>query len=359
MSFFLCFFCALLVSYFITPLIRKFSFWIGAIDKPNARNIHVEPMPRMGGLGIFISFFVTTILIWHLSNTLTINDGLALLFGSSIIVLTGMLDDRFGLSAKTKLLGQSIAAYITIYFGIKIEFIIIPFSNEPIAVGWFGMLLTLLWILGITNAINLIDGLDGLASGIVCIAAIAFFLISLLEGNSLAALMSIILLGSTIGFLRHNFFPAKIFMGDTGSLFLGYTLSTIALLELKQATILSFLVPIITLGVPILDTLYAIVRRKLNRQPIWIADKNHLHHRLLSMRLSHRNVVLVIYTISAIFAFLAISISQSPWWLVLVIVFVIIISIEILAEYIGLLNSTKRPLLLLFSKISSQFTKKN
>lgn len=347
------------LSYACTPLVRKFALWIGAVDKPNERKVHENPMPRMGGLAIYLSFGITYACIVIFTDAVSTNVGYALLFGGGIMVITGMLDDRFELSVKGKLFGQILAAVVAMYLGLRMEVITVPFTDTMIEIGYWGIPVTLLWILGITNAINLIDGLDGLASGVSAIGAFALCVVSFMTGNTMIALMALLLIGSILGFLRHNFFPAKIFMGDTGSLFLGFALSTMSLLELKQATLVSFIVPILILGIPITDTLYAMIRRKINRQPISSADKNHLHHRLLSLGFSHKNAVLLIYGISFAFALLAIFLSQSALWLTFVMVFVITVLIEVLAEYVGLLNSKHQPLLTLLSKVSRLFSSKD
>ena len=353
------FILAVLLSYALTPLVRKLAFWFGAVDKPNERKVHVAPMPRMGGLAIYLAFSLSYGLVVIFTDAVATNVGYALLFGGGIVVITGMLDDRFELSAKMKLIGQILAASVAMYLGLRMQLITIPFTDTTVDIGYLGIPLTLLWILGVTNAINLIDGLDGLASGVSAIGAFALCVVSYMTGNTMIALMAFLLIGSILGFLRYNFFPAKIFMGDSGSLFLGFALSTMSLLELKQATLVSFVVPILILGIPITDTLYAMIRRKINRQPISSADKNHLHHRLLSLGFSHRNAVLVIYGISFAFALLAIFLSQSTLWLVFATVFVITILIEVLAEYVGLLNSKHQPLLSLLSKMARIFSGKS
>lgn len=351
------FFGAVVLSYFITPLVKKFALWVGAVDKPNARKVHTNLMPRMGGVAIYIAFCISYISLVVFTDAVATNVGYALIFGGGIMVITGMIDDRFEIRARGKLFGQLLASIVAMYFGLKMEVITIPFTNEVVDLGWFGIPITILWILGISNAINFIDGLDGLAGGVSAISSFAIFIVSLMTGNVMIALMALVLIGSILGFLKHNFHPAKIFMGDSGSLFLGFALSAMSLLELKQATLVSFVVPILILGIPITDTLYAMIRRKLNHQPISRADKSHLHHRLLSLGLSHRNAVLVIYFISFVFACLAIFLSQTALWVTFLSVFLVVIVIEILAEYAGLLNSKHQPLLTLLSKIMRLFSK--
>lgn len=346
---------ACLLALMLTPLAKAFAIRVGAVDKPNERKVHAVSMPRMGGLAIYGAYALCYILIVYFTDAVATNVGYALLIGGAVIVLTGALDDLFDISPLQKIAGQLVAAGIAIYFGLVIEHISLPFLDAPLDLGWFGIPLTVLWIVGITNAINLIDGLDGLASGVSGIAALALFFVSLSIGNPMLALMSITLVGTIIGFLAFNFHPAKIFMGDSGSLFLGFFLSTISLLELKEATLVSFIIPLLILAVPISDTLYAIIRRKLNHQPISTADKNHLHHRLLVLGLSHRQSVLLIYGISTIFALLAVVVTEATLWVSLIALLFYLLFFEIFAETIGMVNKEHRPLLRLYKKVRSLF----
>jgi UDP-GlcNAc:undecaprenyl-phosphate/decaprenyl-phosphate GlcNAc-1-phosphate transferase len=342
----------------LTPFAKTFAVRIGAVDKPNERKIHQQAMPRLGGIAIFGSYAISYVLFVRFTDVVATNVGYALLFGGAVVVLTGVLDDLYELSPKKKILGQLIASSIAIYFGLVIEHISLPFMDEPLFLGWLGIPLTILWIVGITNAVNLIDGLDGLASGVSGIAALALFFVSLTIGNTMLAVMTISLVGSIIGFLAFNFHPAKIFMGDSGSLFLGFFLSTISLLELKEATIVSFIIPLLVLAVPISDTLYAMIRRKQNHQPLSVADKGHLHHRLLILGFSHRQSVLLIYGISAVFAILAIVLTEATLWLSLAGLVFYLLFFEIFAESIGMVDQNHRPLFRLYKKITTIFSKK-
>ena len=278
-----------LLSVSITPLVKKLAIAIGAIDKPDPRKVHQKIMPRLGGLAIYISF-----IIGFLALGLMNRETLPIIIGCTIIIITGILDDKFTLSAKVKLLGQIVAAIVVVMNGVVIEFINLPFGGM-LEFGIFSIPITILWIVGITNAVNLIDGLDGLAAGVSSIALITISGMAFLKGDLFTFSLGIILLGSTLGFLVHNFYPAKIFMGDTGALFLGYMISILSLLGFKNVTMLSLIVPIIILGVPISDTFFAIIRRFLNRSPISAPDKSHLHHCLLRSGFSHRQTVLLIY----------------------------------------------------------------
>ena len=287
-------FCiAFIVSLVATPFIARLAFLIGAVDKPNARKVHDSYMPRLGGLAIFAGFCAAT-------ATLVAQDPkiAGLLFGSTVILLFGIVDDIRGISPRMKLFGQLMAALTVIYFGIKIDYINNPL-NGFFQLGALGIPLTIFWIMGITNAVNLIDGLDGLASGISAIALLTFAVIAHQSNLNTVALLSLILVGAILGFLRYNFYPAKIFLGDSGSMLLGFITSGLSAYGIiNGASPYVLFIPILVLGVPILDTFYAIIRRYLERKPIFQADKKHIHHRLLNKGLSHRQAVLVIYGIS-------------------------------------------------------------
>jgi UDP-GlcNAc:undecaprenyl-phosphate/decaprenyl-phosphate GlcNAc-1-phosphate transferase len=329
----------LIASILITPLVKKLAIAIGATDKPNHRKVHQRIMPRLGGLAIYISFIIGLIVL-RPEDSLTI----PILIGSAVIILTGVLDDMIELSAKVKLLGQLVAAFIVVLGGAQMEYINLPFGGV-LEFGVFSIPLTILWIVGITNAINLIDGLDGLAAGVSSIALITISLMAALKGDIFVMSIGLIVLGSTLGFLFYNFHPAKIFMGDTGALFLGYIISVLALLGFKNVTMISLIIPLIILGVPISDTFFAIVRRKVNKQPLSAPDKSHLHHCLLRMGYTHRQTVLIIYAIAAMFGLAALIFSMSTVWGALIVVAVLIIAIELFVESIGLVHNNYQPLL--------------
>ena len=296
-------------------------------------------MPRLGGLAIYISF-----IIGFLALGLMNRETLPIIIGCTIIIITGILDDKFTLSAKVKLLGQIVAAIVVVMNGVVIEFINLPFGGM-LEFGIFSIPITILWIVGITNAVNLIDGLDGLAAGVSSIALITISGLAFLKGDFFTFSLGIILLGSTLGFLVHNFYPAKIFMGDTGALFLGYMISILSLLGFKNVTMLSLIVPIIILGVPISDTFFAIIRRFLNRSPISAPDKSHLHHCLLRSGFSHRQTVLLIYAMAAMFSLAAFIFSQATIRGALLVIIVMLIIIELFVEKVGLVGKDYKPLL--------------
>ncbi|MED3823738.1 MraY family glycosyltransferase [Priestia flexa] len=343
LTLFICFISSILV----TPLVKKLAFKIGATDKPNQRKVHQKIMPRLGGLAIFISFLIGYFLLQPPSPY-----ALAIIIGSFIIIITGVLDDMMELSAKIKLSGQLLAALIVVvYGGVQVQYINLPF-NGSLELGVLSIPLTIIWIVGITNAINLIDGLDGLAAGVSSIVLITISGMAIMMNDVFVTSMGFILLGSTLGFLLYNFHPAKIFMGDTGALFLGYMISVLSLLGFKNVTLISLIVPVIILGVPISDTFFAIIRRIVKNQPLSAPDKSHLHHCLLRLGYSHRQTVLIIYGMSAIFGLAAVIFSQvQTMWGSFLVLAILIFAIEIIVEKIGLVDKTYRPLLNMFQAL--------
>jgi len=336
LTFLLCLLCSIL----ITPYIKKLAFKIGATDRPNQRKVHLKIMPRLGGLAIYISFLLG-LLILHPDAPYHA----AIFAGGIIILLTGVMDDIFDLSAKVKFLLQIAAALIVVLWGgIDVEFINLPF-NGKIEFGFLTVPISVIWIVGITNAINLIDGLDGLAAGVSTIALVTITGMAVVMGNVYVVTLGVILIASTLGFLPYNFFPAKIFMGDSGALFLGYMISVLALLGFKNIAVISLVVPIIILGVPISDTFFAIVRRIYNKNPLYAPDKSHLHHCLLRIGYSHRETVLLIYAMSAMFGLAAFIFTMTTVWGSLIFVGILLLAIEIFVENIGLINKNYRPLL--------------
>ncbi|MCL5982285.1 MAG: undecaprenyl/decaprenyl-phosphate alpha-N-acetylglucosaminyl 1-phosphate transferase [Firmicutes bacterium] len=296
MQYLLLFMVAVTVSMLVTPWAGRLAFRVGAVDRPNNRKIHQRVMPRLGGLAVFAGFAAASALL-PAEPRLT-----GLLLGGAVILLLGLLDDTRGLSPKVKLLGQSLAAAIVVAFGIRIDFINNPF-NGYFYLGAFSIPFTIFWIVAITNAINLIDGLDGLASGVSAIVLLTFAVIAHQIGQTTVSLLALALAAAVLGFLRYNFYPAKIFLGDCGSMFLGFMVAVLAVFGLlKGLTVVTFVAPVIVLGVPVFDTCFAIMRRFYEHRPIFQADKGHLHHRLLSQGYSHRQAVLFIYFLSLIFS---------------------------------------------------------
>ncbi|MCL1950093.1 MAG: undecaprenyl/decaprenyl-phosphate alpha-N-acetylglucosaminyl 1-phosphate transferase [Turicibacter sp.] len=321
-----------LVSVFTTPYMVKLSHFTGAIDKPNKRKIHGRIMPRLGGLAIFIAF-ILGYMVFDIKET-SMYEGQtaffdAYLISSVLIIGAGMLDDMFDLPAKAKFLVQLTAALIMVFYG---NFLITDFHwpiFPSIYLGWFGGVVTILWIVGITNSMNLIDGLDGLSSGISAITFTTMGVLSIYQGDFFVAMLCFLLLGSTLGFLVHNFYPAKIFMGDTGSMFLGFSISVLSLLGYKNAAFVSFIIPIIMLSVPIFDTVWALVRRLLSGESPFKPDRNHVHHFLLNKNLGHVKSVLVLYAITALFSLTAIvyTMHTTFWGLIMLVICVVIIEL--------------------------------
>ena len=298
--------CAALVSYTTTPPVRLLAFRIGAIDIPtDARRMHKKPIPRIGGLAIFAGFLVATVVFCEPTAQL-----FAIWIGGGILVVLGILDDIFRLPALIKLVVQLCVAGIAVSFGILIEHITL--FGAHIEFGYFSIPITIIWIVGLSNAINLIDGLDGLSCGVSAITSISIFIVMLITGDYTSALITAILSGACLGFLPYNKNPAKIFMGDTGALFLGYTLSIISVQGLfKLHTMLSFLVPLSIFALPILDTLIAIVRRVIHGQSPFHPDRGHFHHKLVDMGFSHKEAVKILYAISGIMGLVAATYTEA------------------------------------------------
>lgn len=331
---------AFIASIILTPLVIKFAFRIGAVDHPNYRKVHASVMPRIGGMAIFGAFVIGYLLLRPSDE-----HAIGILVGAVIIIITGFLDDMLEITAKAKMFGQLAAAIVVVTWGgLQIEFINLPFFG-PLDFGYLSIPITILWIVGITNAINLIDGLDGLAAGVSTIALISIAVMAMIMGEMFVVATAAILAASALGFLFYNFHPAKIFMGDTGALFLGFMISVLALLGYKNVTMISLIIPIIILGVPISDTFFAIIRRVRMKQPISAPDKSHLHHCLLRAGFSHRQSVLIIYGLAILFGVAAVLFSQATVWGAIVLIVVMLIAIELFVEIIGLAGTNYRPLL--------------
>ena len=296
---FLIVFVSFLASALLVPFAKKCALHVGAMDIPNARKVHKVPIPRMGGLAIFGSFLLGYMLFARTSVQM-----LSILIGGFIIVLTGIFDDIKPVWSVVKFLMHIIAACIVVFYGdivLKDITFLGLYLKFPTPLDY---IITIFFIVGITNAINLIDGLDGLASGVSAIYFATITIISyiLFRMQGLETVLSLIMLGATLGFLLHNFHPAKIFLGDTGSYFLGFIISVISLLGYKGATLTTLIIPIVILAIPIFDTALAIFRRLLKGEGIMAPDKEHFHHQLLKMKFSVTATVLIIYAINILFA---------------------------------------------------------
>lgn len=289
------FMLSFVVAFAATPFVKRLAYKIGAVDVPkDSRRMHKTPKARLGGLAIFLGFLVSVCIFTNLPHSVV-----GILLGTVVIVVLGMFDDMNPLSAKFKFFVQILAAIIPVCFGVVIERVSVPAfisSTGVLELGWLGYPLTVLWIVAVTNALNLIDGLDGLAIGVATISSITLLCISLLLGDGLVVILTAALSGACLGFFPYNFNPAKLFMGDTGALFLGYTLSTISVLGLfKGYTIISVAIPVLILALPIFDTSFAILRRIKNHKPIMAPDRGHLHHKLIDHGLSQKQAVAFIY----------------------------------------------------------------
>lgn len=313
-------------AYAATPVAKRWAEKVGAIDIPkDNRRIHKKPTPLLGGLAIYFACLIGIIIFVPLNEKVS-----GILAGATVIVVCGYFDDIKSLSPKTKFAMQIIAAAIAIYFGVRIDRVTNPLffltHNKWIELGILAYPITALWIVGLTNAFNLIDGLDGLAAGVSVISSVTLLVAAILLGSEqlYIPIITAILAGSTLGFLPYNFNPAKIFMGDTGSMFLGYMLSVISVAGvLKSATALAILVPIFAMGLPIFDTLFAMIRRAANGKSMVEADKGHLHHRLLAKGYSQKQAVLTLYSISAILGVGAVAIIETKLKTAYFLVFVV------------------------------------
>ena len=302
----LAFAVSLLVAYVMTPPVKRFAEKVGAIDVPrDNRRVHDHPIPRMGGLAIFIGFVLSLIFFVPMSTKV-----LGLLVGSVIIAVMGGVDDIVSLNPWVKLAGQIVAALVAIRCGLVFDVISNPniFAEETyIEIGWLSIPLTMLWIVGCTNAVNLIDGLDGLAVGVSAISSMTKLIVSLFVSWPVGSIILAPLTGACLGFMPYNLNPAKIFMGDVGSQLLGFVLSTASIMGLfKLHAIITFFVPLLALALPLADTIFAFFRRILHGQSPFKADKGHFHHRLLAMGLNQKQVVAVLYGISAVLGLLAV-----------------------------------------------------
>ena len=303
--------CAFVVSFLMCPMVKSFAYKIGAIDVPkDNRRMHKKPVPRLGGLAIFLGFIVSMLLFVKIDHQMQ-----GILLGASIIVVLGVVDDMSPLRAYFKFCVQIFAALVAVFHGVVIQTLSNPnvFAESPYwDLGWLAVPITVLWIVGITNAVNLIDGLDGLACGVSTISAISMLVIALLVSEGDVALVMASLVGACLGFLPFNKNPAKMFMGDTGSTFLGYILATISIQGLfKYYAIVSFAVPFLILGLPMFDTLFAIIRRLANGQNPMAPDRGHIHHRLIDMGLNQKQAVAALYVISSILGLSAVVLTSS------------------------------------------------
>ena len=310
---------AFVVSFALTPVVKILAQKLGAMDVPGeARRVHAHPIPRMGGLAIFLGFIVSMLLFADITQEVR-----GILLGSIIIVITGVIDDIISLRAWTKFLIQILAAVIAVLHGVVINVVSNPnvfSSQEAIVLGWVAIPITVLWIVGITNSVNLIDGVDGLSSSVTTVVMVTLGLIALFmnnagldpEATSVVMVLALATAGACIGFMPYNLNPARIFMGDTGSLLLGYVLATVSVLGLfKFYAIVTFVVPVLALAVPLSDTLFAFCRRILHGQSPFHADRGHFHHKLMDLGLNQKQAVAILYAISATLGLAAVVLTTK------------------------------------------------
>lgn len=329
------FFSAVIISFVMTPLARRLAIRVGAMDVPKeTRKIHNKPMPYFGGLAIYVAI-ISCMFVYMPHNS----TNYYIMAGATIIVLAGVIDDMYDMPAKVKLLIQILAALVAIKGGVQIHFITNPLSETGMSYLFNGLsfIITLFWIVGITNTINLIDGLDGLASGVASIAATTLLFTAARLGHDFIVMQCAIIAGASLGFLPFNFNPAKIFMGDTGSLLLGYMLAVTSVSGMvKSVAAIALAVPVFALGLPILDTAFAIIRRYLNKKPIMEADKDHLHHKLMRFGLNQRQTVLVMYFISMLLGSVSVIIADTEPFIGIMVATIVVIVAFFLAKKAGL-----------------------
>ncbi|MGE4170631.1 MAG: glycosyltransferase family 4 protein [Candidatus Margulisiibacteriota bacterium] len=304
MTFFWVFIVAFLITRWLTPAAKQLALHTGIVDAPGERKIHKAPIPYLGGIAIYLGFLAS--LLWQAPLNAPL---IGILVGSGFLIVLGVVDDRFAIKASWKLLGQIGVAVFTYFLGVGITYLVLPWG-PVLALGKLSLPVTVIWVVGLINTMNLIDGMDGLATGIAAIGTCFLAVLAVEHIQFNVAFLSVALLGATLGFLRYNFAPAQIFMGDTGSMFLGYALACSAMMGvLKTDLPTGFFLPLIILGVPIFDTLFAIVRRLKNKQGIFSPDKGHIHHRLLQAGMTQRQAAIFVYFTCMVLGLLAVFVS--------------------------------------------------
>lgn len=324
--------CSGLVSFSTTPIASFLAYRLGAVDVPtDGRRMHTKPVPRLGGLAIFFAFLVTTIVFCEMSTMIV-----SLIVGGLMIVAIGVVDDIYRIKPYAKLIIQVVAAIFPIMQGVTIDFFSV--GGTYYELGIWSKPVTLLWILLVTNAINLVDGLDGLSCGISAISSLSLLLVTVVfNASSTSVILCAILAGACIGFLPHNSNPAKIFMGDTGALFLGYTMSIISIGGVfKVHAMLSFIIPMSIFGLPLFDTLFAVFRRLIHGQAPWHADRGHIHHRLIDLGFNQKQSVHILYAISAILGLSAVLFTRENIWGMIIIIavsaFILVMNIYLITH---------------------------
>lgn len=345
-----------LLSFVSVPIVRIFAFKYGAVDVPrDNRRMHNVPIPRMGGLSIYFGFLVS-----YLCFTPTIEfKDIGILIGGTILVVVGIIDDKYALKASVKLIFQLLAAIIPVIMGLRIDFItnVNIFSKGTVMMlGVLSVPITIIWIIGLTNALNLIDGLDGLAGGIASISAVSLMIVSLSAGRYEMLIPLAAIAGATMGFLPFNVNPAKIFMGDTGALFLGYMLACFSVSGFfKSFAAISFLIPFIVLGLPIFDTSFAILRRISKGKPIMAPDRSHLHHKLVDAGFSQRQAVGILCSITGLLSLTAIVLATEGYKRAVIMLIVSVIYCFAVKYYVNNKNCEK----IFMDKLKEENNKEN
>jgi len=310
---------ALAIAWAITPVVAELARRVGAMDEPEARKMHAVPTPRLGGVAIFFGVLIPSLVL--LSNEGAVR---AILVGASLITLVGVLDDVRGTRPLVKLALQVGVALMLVLYGVQVETLSLP-GLGILVLGWVGIPFTVLWVVALMNIVNFIDGMDGLAAGVCAISSVTFAIIAVSLGRLDMGILAAVVAGSTLGFLWHNFHPASIFMGDSGSLLLGFLLAAITLQGfLKGVATVALVIPLLVLGIPILDTGFAILRRVKNHKPIHVADRGHIHHRFSNLGYSQRQTVAIIYAWSGLMSLVALAMRFAP---VLVTVFLAAVAV--------------------------------
>jgi UDP-GlcNAc:undecaprenyl-phosphate/decaprenyl-phosphate GlcNAc-1-phosphate transferase len=341
---------ALLATLAVTPIVRRVSVRAGIVDRGGGRKVHTRELSRLGGVGMFTGIAAALAAQYigersfHWTPVLTVADAplLGALAGLALIFVVGLVDDLRGLRPGVKFVGQLLAAAVPIAAGLRVEFIGNPFDGSLVQLGLLSYPVTALWIVGFANVINLIDGLDGLAAGIAAIAATSFLVLAIQMNMLVAAVLAAAVIGVCVGFLRYNFNPASIIMGDSGSLTLGFALACMSLQGvMKSVAAVTLAVPLLVIGVPVFDTASAIIRRWLHGRPIQEADNGHIHHRLLHRGFNQRQTVLIIYTWSLALAVGGYSIRLVPTYLKFIVFLVLATLSGVMASWLGLFERAR------------------
>jgi len=316
---------AVAVSFGITPAVKKFANKIGAVDIPrDNRRMHKVPMPLAGGVAIFLGFLVSALIFGEINSQIR-----AMLIGACVIVAVGVIDDVKELKPLHKMAGELVAAVIPVIAGVRIEALTFPFVGDgTLELGIFSIPVTIIWIIAITNAVNFIDGLDGLAVGISTISSITMLVIAILVSDTEVAIFMAALAGACLGFLPYNFNPAKIFMGDTGALFLGFVLAVTSVQGLfKFYAVVSFAVPFLVLAIPVFDIAFAVIRRLVKHRSPMSSDREHVHHKLIDLGFDQKHAVAILYIISVVMGLIAVTLTASGEWKIIILLIAVILSI--------------------------------